>query len=55
MPTIALVDDDIADNLRPPFALALLAPSEPNTFGIATFASGPRLRLVLTAPVERPQ
>ena len=52
---IALVDPDIADDARPPFALALLAPNEPNTFGIATFASGPRLRLVLTAPVERAQ
>ena len=51
----SLVDQSILDTNRPPFALVLLAPSEPNTFGFATFAQGPRLRLVLTAPVERAQ
>jgi hypothetical protein len=52
---IALVNEDIDDSLRPAFSLALLAPNEPNTFGIATFAAGPRLRIVLTAPIERAQ
>lgn len=52
---IALVDEDVIAANRPPFSLTLLAPSEPNTFGFASFAQNPRLRLILTAPVERPQ
>jgi hypothetical protein len=52
---IALVDEEIADAERPPFALTVLTASEPVIFGFATFAQGPRLRLVLTAPVERTQ
>ncbi|HEY0304226.1 MAG TPA: hypothetical protein VGC44_04595, partial [Longimicrobiales bacterium] len=52
---IALLDDEVAEENRPPFALTLLIPNEPTTFGFATFAQGPRLRLVLTAPVERAQ
>jgi hypothetical protein len=52
---IALVDEDIEDVNRPPFALTLLVPAEPSTLGFAAFAPGVRLRLVLTAPVERTQ
>jgi hypothetical protein len=52
---VALVGEDVAAANRPPFALTLLIPNEPVTFGFATFAQGPLLRLVLTAPVERPQ
>jgi hypothetical protein len=52
---IALVDEDVSAVNRPPFALTILIPNEPLTFGFATFAPGPRLRLVLTAHVERPQ
>lgn len=52
---VALVDEDVADTNRPPLALTVLIPNEPVTFGFATFAPGPRLRLVLTANVERPQ
>jgi hypothetical protein len=59
-----LVDDDVSAANRPPFALTVLPgirsggvpiPREPATLGFATFAPGPRLRLVLTANVERPQ
>ena len=52
---IALVDQDVSAENRPPFALTVLIPNAPVTFGFATFAPGPRLRLVLTAHVERPQ
>ena len=49
----ALVDEDVDPKNRPPNALTLLGVGEPATFGFATFAPGPRLRLVLTAPLER--
>ena len=52
---VALLDENVAAINRPPFALTLLIPNEPTTFGFTTFAQGPRLRLVLTAPVERAQ
>jgi hypothetical protein len=52
---IGLLDDEVAEPNSLPFALTLLIPNEPTTFGFATFAQGPQLRLVLTAPVERPQ
>ena len=52
---VALLDDALLPANRPPLALTLLIPNEPTTFGFATFAQGPRLRLVLTAPVERAQ
>ncbi len=52
---VALLDDTLEPINRPPLALTLLIPNEPVTFGFATFAQGPRLRLVLTAPVERAQ
>jgi hypothetical protein len=51
----ALVSDEVLPENRPPFALTLLIPNEPVTFGFATFAPGPRLRLVITAPIERAQ
>ena len=51
----ALVDDEVAEENRPPFALTVLIANEPLTLGFATFAPGPRLRLVLTSHVERPQ
>lgn len=51
----ALLDESQPAVNRPPFALTLLVPPEPTTFGFTTFAQGPRLRLVLTAPVERAQ
>jgi len=50
-----VLDDTLEPINRPPLALTLLIPNEPTTFGFATFAQGPRLRLVLTAPVERAQ
>lgn len=52
---LALVGDDVTEANRPPFALTVLIPNEPVTFGFATFAPGPRLRLILTSHVERPQ
>ncbi len=52
---IAMVDPDVSGENRPPFGLTVLIPNEPVTLGFATFAPGPRLRLVLTAHVERPQ
>ena len=52
---VAVLDDSLTGQNRPPQALTLLIPNEPTTFGFATFAQGPRLRLVLTAPVERAQ
>ncbi len=52
---VALLDPETPAESRPPFALTLLIPNEPTTFGFATFAQGPRLRLILTAPVERAQ
>jgi hypothetical protein len=52
---LALVDDEIPAESRPPFALTLLDAQEPSTIGFSTFAPGARLRLVLTAPVETPQ
>jgi hypothetical protein len=52
---IPLVGADVSAANRPPFALTILIPNEPLTLGFATFAPGPRLRLVLTANVERPQ
>lgn len=52
---VALVNPALTATTRPPSALTLLAFSEPATFGFTTFARGPRLRLVVTAPVERTQ
>lgn len=52
---VALVDDDVPEENRPPFALTLLDAQEPATIGFSTFARGARLRLVLTAPVELQQ
>ena len=52
---VALVDEDIPETSRPPVALTLMQFNEPATFGFNAFASGPRLRIVLTAPVERAQ
>jgi hypothetical protein len=52
---VALLNENLDPKDRPPLAMTLLIPNEPTTFGFATFAQGPRLRLVLTAPVERAQ
>jgi hypothetical protein len=52
---LPLVAEDTEDENRPSSTISLLSLVEPFTFGFATFAPGPRLRLVLTAAVERPQ
>jgi hypothetical protein len=52
---LPLVSADVTDANRPASTLTLSAAGEPPTFGFAAFAPGPRLRLLLTATVERPQ
>lgn len=52
---VPLVSEDVEDEDRPSSTVSLLSAAEPITFGFNAFASGPRLRLVLTAAVERPQ
>ena len=52
---IALVDEDFDDDTRPASSLVLMQFNEPATFGFNAFQSGPRLRIVITAPIERAQ
>ena len=50
---LVAADTEVDD--RPSSTITLLSSAEPFTFGFAAFEPGPRLRLVLTAAVERPQ
>jgi hypothetical protein len=52
---VPLVAEDTEDENRPSSTITLLSLVEPFTFGFNAFQPGPRLRLVLTATVERPQ
>ena len=52
---VPLVAEDIDESTRPSSTLTLLSLIEPFTFGFTAFQPGPRLRLILTAAVERPQ
>jgi hypothetical protein len=52
---LALLSEDVEDDERPASTISVLSLIEPSTFGFAAFQPGPRLRLVLTAAVERPQ